>query len=45
MLFGLDRANPEQIERGVREILGYTQDPAGKVRVNWELIYAFGVKE
>ena len=45
MLFGLDRANPEQIERGVREILGYSQDAAGEVRVNWELIYAFGVKE
>ena len=45
MLFGLDRANPEQIERGVREILGYTVDPAGAARVSWELIYAFGVKE
>jgi SAM-dependent methyltransferase len=46
MLFGLDRpTGPEQIVRGVRDILGYTESPSGEVRVNWELIYAFGVRE
>ncbi|HWN82199.1 MAG TPA: methyltransferase domain-containing protein [Candidatus Udaeobacter sp.] len=44
LLFGLDRATPEQVERGISEILGYTVDPSGDVRMNWELIYAFGVK-
>jgi ubiquinone/menaquinone biosynthesis C-methylase UbiE len=45
ILFGLDRADPQKIERGVRDILGYTKNPSGEVRMNWELIYAFGVRE
>jgi SAM-dependent methyltransferase len=44
LLFGLDRANPPAVVRGVRDILGYTEHPSGAVQVNWELLYAFGAK-
>lgn len=44
ILFGLDRADPQKIVHGVRDILGYLEQPSGEVRMNWELIYAFGVK-
>jgi SAM-dependent methyltransferase len=44
ILFGLDRADPQKIVGGVRDILGYTENPSGEVRMNWELIYVFGVK-
>jgi ubiquinone/menaquinone biosynthesis C-methylase UbiE len=45
LLFGLDRiSSPDQVVRGVRDILGLTELPSGAVHVSWELIYAFGVK-
>jgi ubiquinone/menaquinone biosynthesis C-methylase UbiE len=44
-LFGLDLANSEQVHEGIREILGYTVSPSGMVRMNWELIHAFGIKQ
>jgi ubiquinone/menaquinone biosynthesis C-methylase UbiE len=44
MLFGLDRATPDQILKGVSKILGYSEDKDGQVHMNWELIHAVGRK-
>jgi SAM-dependent methyltransferase len=45
LLFGLDRANPQQIVHGVRDVLGCTELASGEVQVSWELLYAFGDKD
>ena len=43
-LFGIDNADDEQIEAGLRDVLDYKQTGDGRVQLHWQLVFFQAVK-